>query len=68
MRNPMNRAFWTDEDDEKLRNGFHDMSFSELCRYLKRTPNAIGIRCRVLGLDTSTSPSFTELQRAWDVS
>ena len=59
------RHFWSSEDDQVLRDGFDSMSMAELCRTLGRDPNAIGLRCRKLGIEAHGLIGAAALQQAW---
>lgn len=59
------RNFWTAIDDQILRDGFDRLSMAELCRTLGRDPNAIGLRCRKLGIAAHGLAGAAALHQAW---
>ena len=59
------RHYWLPQDDQALRDGFGTMTLAELCRVLGRDPNAIGLRCRKLGIAAHGLAGAAALQHAW---
>ncbi len=59
------RHYWLPQDDQALREGFDSLSLAELCRKLGREPQAIGLRCRKLGITARETIKPAALMRAW---
>jgi len=59
------RPYWTADDDQALRDGFDNLTLSDLCRTLGRSPNAVGARCATLGIDAHGATPAVALHKAW---